>query len=220
MSTEHMLIFTGGDAPHEHVHPHLPNDAFVIAADSGYEHAVHVGQIPHLLVGDMDSISAKHLADAKVRDIEIIEYASDKDLTDTEIALSAAIERGATSITIVSGGGDRFDHVIGMLHSLASFSAQAQTTVFIGSARITFLSPGTSCGIDTIADDTISLIPIGGDVVVTTTGLQWNLTNDTLQAFTSRGVSNRATHSTVTIASTAGTLAIIQPFFLNSGDPT
>ena len=217
MSIEHTLIFTGGDAPHANVHPHLPDGALIIAADSGYEHAVQSGQIPHLLVGDMDSISPSHLADARTRDIEIIEFASEKDLTDTEIALSAAIERGSTAITIVSGGGDRFDHILGMLHSLASFSALAQTTVFIGTARITFLAAGTSCTIAAVENDTISLIPLGGDVVVTTTGLQWNLTDDTLEAFASRGVSNRATNSAVSIRSSAGTLAIVQPFFLNQG---
>lgn len=218
MTTEHSLIFTGGDAPHENVFAHLPIDAFVIAADSGYEHAIRAEHIPHLLVGDMDSISSEHLADARTRDVDIAEYSSDKDLTDTEIALSAAIERGSSFITIVSGGGDRFDHVIGMLHSLASFSALAQTTVFIGSARITFLSAGASLVIDTEPDDTISLIPLGGDVVVTTNGLQWNLVSETLAAFASRGVSNRAIHSYVTISTSAGTLAIIQPFFLHSGE--
>lgn len=217
MTTEHTLIFTGGDAPHANAHRHLPHGSFVIAADSGYGHAVHAGRIPHLLVGDMDSISALHLADAQSRNIEIVEYASDKDLTDTEIALSAAIDRQASAITIVSGGGDRFDHVIGMLHSLASFSALADTTVFVGSARITFLAAGRSCNIDTVANDTISLIPLGGNVVATTTGLQWNLASETLDAFASRGVSNRATDSTVTIHSSAGTLAIIQPFFLDLG---
>ena len=217
MTLGHTLIFTGGDGPHPLVFPHLPTDAFIIAADSGYEHAISSGHQPHLLVGDMDSISAAHLADARALGIEIDEHPSNKDLTDSEIAMTAALERGATAITIVAGGGDRFDHVIGLLHSLASFSPRAFTTVFIGSARITFASPGDVCTINTIVNDTVSLIPLGGDVVVSTTGLQWNLTNETLHAFASRGVSNRTTHATITIRTTAGVLAIIQPFFLTPG---
>ena len=217
MTLGHTLIFTGGDGPHSLVFPHLPSDAFIIAADSGYEHAVSSGHQPHLLVGDMDSISAAHLADARVLGIEIEEHQSNKDLTDTELAVTAALERGATAITIVAGGGDRFDHVIGLLHSLASFSPRALTTVFIGTARITFTSPGDLRTITTTVNDTVSLIPLGGDVVVSTTGLQWNLTNETLRAFASRGVSNRATHTTITIQATTGILAIIQPFFLTPG---
>jgi thiamine pyrophosphokinase len=217
MTLGHTLIFTGGDGPHPLVFPHLPTDAFIIAADSGYEHAISSGHQPHLLVGDMDSISAAHLADARALGIEIDEHPSNKDLTDSEIAMTAALERGATAITIVAGGGDRFDHVIGLLHSLASFSSSAITTVFIGTARITFTSPGDVRTINTAVNDTVSLIPLGGDVVVSTTGLQWNLTNETLRAFASRGVSNRATHTTITIQATTGILAIIQPFFLTPG---
>ena len=217
MTLGHTLIFTGGDGPHPLVFPHLPTDAFIIAADSGYEHAISSGHQPHLLVGDMDSISAAHLADARALGIEIDEHPSNKDLTDSEIAMTAALERGATAITIVAGGGDRFDHVIGLLHSLASFSSGALTTVFIGTARITFTSPGDVRTINTTVNDTVSLIPLGGDVVVSTTGLQWNLTNETLRAFASRGVSNRATHTTITVQATAGILAIIQPFFLTPG---
>lgn len=217
MTLGHTLIFTGGDGPHSLVFAHVPNDAFIIAADSGYEHAISSGHQPHLLVGDMDSISATHLADARVLGIDIEEHPSDKDLTDTEIAIAAAATRGATAITIVAGGGDRFDHVIGLLHSLASFSSRALTTVFIGTARISFATPDDVHTINTAVNDTVSLIPLGGDVVVSTTGLQWDLTNETLHAFASRGVSNRATHTTITVHATAGTLAIIQPFFLTPG---
>jgi thiamine pyrophosphokinase len=64
----------------------------------------------------------------------------------------------------------------------------------------------------------ISLIPIGGAATVTTTGLQWELENDTLQSFASRGVSNIATGKSVTISVTDGSLAVVEPFFFNTGD--
>jgi thiamine pyrophosphokinase len=60
----------------------------------------------------------------------------------------------------------------------------------------------------------ISLIPLGGSSVISTTGLQWNLANEELQAFASRGVSNIATHTEVSVTVTHGLVAIIQPFFL------
>ena len=70
----------------------------------------------------------------------------------------------------------------------------------------------------TRAGDIISLIPIGGDATVTTSGLQWELTNSTLQSFASRGVSNVATSRSITISVTDGLLAVIEPLFLNPGD--
>ena len=218
MATSHTLIFIGGDPPHPNVRQHLPNDAFVIAADSGYAHAIAMGFVPNELVGDMDSISAVDLTDAHDSNVLITEYPTDKDLTDTEIAIASALARQSTHITVVSGGGDRFDHVLGMVHSLASCAGTVDTTLFIGTARVSYVSYTKEFQLNTQPGDIVSLIPLGGDNTVTTTGLQWELDHDTLQSFASRGVSNIATSESVSISVTDGLLAVIQPFFLNPGD--
>ena len=218
MATSHTLIFIGGDPPHPNVRQHLPTDAYVIAADSGYAHAIAMGFVPNELVGDMDSISAVDLTDAHDSNVLITEYPTDKDLTDTEIAIASALARQSTHITVVSGGGDRFDHVLGMVHSLASCAGTVDTTLFIGTARVSYVSYTKEFQLNTQPGDIVSLIPLGGDNTVTTTGLQWELTNDTLQSFASRGVSNIATSESVSISVTDGLLAVIQPFFLNPGD--
>jgi thiamine pyrophosphokinase len=218
MASSHSLIFIGGDPPHPNVCHHLPLDAFVIAADSGYAHAIAMGFVPHELVGDMDSITALDLTDARDSNINITQFSTDKDLTDTEIAIASAIARNSTHITVVSGGGDRFDHVLGMVHSLASCALTVDTTLLIGTARISYAAYTKEFRITTKPGNTISLIPIGGAATVTTTGLQWELNNDTLQSFASRGVSNIATGDSVSISVTDGSLAVIEPFFLNPGD--
>jgi thiamine pyrophosphokinase len=218
MATSHTLIFIGGDPPHPNVRQHLPADAFVIAADSGYAHAIAMGFVPNELVGDMDSITAVDLSDARDSNILISQFPTDKDLTDTEIAITSAIARQATHISVVSGGGDRFDHVLGMVHSLASCALTVDTTLLIGTARVSYATFTKEFRINTQLGDTISLIPIGGAATVTTTGLQWELDHDTLQSFSSRGVSNIATGESVSISVTDGSLAVIEPFFINSGD--
>ena len=218
MVSSHILIFIGGDPPHPNVRQHLPADAFVIAADSGYAHAIAMGFVPNELVGDMDSITAVDLSDARDSNILISQFPTDKDLTDTEIAITSAIARQSTHITVVSGGGDRFDHVLGMVHSLASCALTVDTTLLIGTARVSYATYTKEFRITTQPGDTISLIPIGGAATVTTTGLQWELDHDTLQSFSSRGVSNIATGESVSISVTDGSLAVIEPFFINSGD--
>jgi len=218
MASGHTLIFIGGDPPHPNVRQHLSTDAYVIAADSGYAHAIAMGFVPNELVGDMDSISAVDLTDAHDSNVLITEYPTDKDLTDTEIAIASALARQSTHITVVSGGGDRFDHVLGMVHSLASCAGTVDTTLFIGTARVSYVSYIKEFQLNTQPGDIVSLIPLGGDNTVTTTGLQWELDHDTLQSFASRGVSNIATRESVSISVTDGLLAVIQPFFLNPGD--
>jgi thiamine pyrophosphokinase len=218
MASSHTLIFIGGDPPHPNVRQHLPTDAHVIAADSGYAHAIAMGFVPNELVGDMDSITAVDLSDARDSNILISQFPIDKDLTDTEIAITSAIARHSTLITVVSGGGDRFDHVLGMVHSLASCARTVDTTLLIGTARVSYATYTKEFRINTQPGNTISLIPIGGAATVTTVGLQWELDNDTLQSFASRGVSNIATGESVSISVTDGSLAVIEPFFINPGD--
>lgn len=218
MVSSHTLIFIGGDPPHPNVRQHLPTDAFVIAADSGYAHAIAMGFVPNELVGDMDSITAVDLTEARDSNILISQFPTDKNQTDTELAIASAIVRESTHITVVSGGGDRFDHVLGMVHSLASCAPAVDTTLLIGTARISYAAYTKEFRITTQPGNTISLIPIGGAATVTTTGLQWELDSDTLQSFASRGVSNIATGDSVSISVTDGSLAVIEPFFLNPGD--
>ena len=218
MASGHTLIFIGGDPPHPNMRQHLPVDAHVIAADSGYAHAIAMGFVPHELVGDMDSITAVDLTDARDSNILISQFSADKDLTDTEIAIASAIARHSIHITVVSGGGDRFDHVLAMVHSLASCAGTIDTTLLIGTATVSYVTFTQKFTIETQAGDIVSLIPIGGAATVTTTGLQWELNSDTLQSFASRGVSNIATGESITISVTDGLLAVIEPFFLNPGD--
>jgi thiamine pyrophosphokinase len=218
MASSHTLIFIGGDPPHPNVRQHLPADAYVIAADSGYGHAIAMGFVPNELVGDMDSITSVDLTDARDSNILISQFPTDKDLTDTEIAIASAIARHSARVTVVSGNGDRFDHVLGMVHSLASCARTVDTNLLIGTARVSYATYTKELHLTTEAENIMSLLPIGGDATVTTTGLQWELDDDILQSFASRGVSNITTGESVTISVTDGLLAVVEPFFLNPGD--
>jgi len=217
MAIQPLLIFIGGDPPPGSVLAQLPDNPYVIVADSGWEHAVALGFIPDVLVGDMDSIRPQHLEDARRGGVEIIEYPSDKDFTDTELALSTGHDRGFIDITVISGGGDRFDHLLAMMHSLLPYARPPTEIVcHLAHARIDFVAGGYSIGLAVDIGETISLIPLGGDATgVTTTGLTWNLSANTLSATSSRGVSNITKSTVVEISVTTGLLAIIQPFIHN-----
>ena len=208
-------IFVGGSPPDIRVLAHLHPTALVIAADSGWSNAVSLGCQPSLLVGDMDSIDPADLEAARQSGCETMVHPADKDLTDAEIALDEAIARGCNVITLVSGGGDRFDHILAMVHSFAS--TDADVTAFIGPARLTYCRPARPRSLQVERNSLVSLIPIGGDATgVHTTGLKWNLDGDTLRALRSRGVSNVTTADHLTISIRDGRVAIVQPDFLEA----
>jgi thiamine pyrophosphokinase len=83
--------------------------ARAIAADGGIRHAGALGLLPELWVGDFDS-STDDLA-IQYAEVPRLEYPAEKSLTDGELAVQTALERGATRILLVGAlGGERADH--------------------------------------------------------------------------------------------------------------
>ena len=182
-------------------------DGFVIAADSGFDHARRLGIKVDLLVGDLDSISPEALALAGV----IEKHPPDKDATDLALALDAAVRVGAGSVFVIGGGGGRIDHFLANAALLASAHYR--------NLRLTWL-PGTAV-ISVVRDrvelsgspgDLVSLLPYGGRADgVTTSGLRWALHEEELAPGTSRGVSNQMIDRTATVELKQGTLLVVRP---------
>src|SRR4051812_39201193 len=96
-------------------------EALVIGADSGLDHAVEAGLRPSVLIGDLDSVSAGGRMWAYAHDVAIEEFAVDKDVTDTGLALAAAADAAdATDLLLLGGTGDRLDHTLGALIALGA----------------------------------------------------------------------------------------------------
>src|SRR5437667_7677812 len=108
------VIFAGGTLrPGKTMHAAIAQADLVISADSGAATALDYGCTPAIVVGDLDSLDALLLQQLQERGTQIIQAAVEKNETDTELAVQLAIDRGATSITLLSAlGGQRFDHTM------------------------------------------------------------------------------------------------------------
>jgi thiamine pyrophosphokinase len=203
------LIFTGGARPHHRIALELQTPQLVIAADAGWSHARAFGYVPQFLVGDLDSISADDLAEAHLLDTEIVQHSVDKDLTDTEIAVQLARSLKYERIHVLSGGGDRFDHLVAMLHLLAAYTEDAVVTAHVGSSFVHFVTPKQRFEVKCAPGTTVSLIPLGGPARgVRSEGLKWNLSRETLQSFASRGVSNYTVADSFSLSLRTGVIAV------------
>lgn len=78
---------------------------FVICVDGGYRHAQKLNISVDLWLGDNDSLLSND-----IKAIEIKRFNSDKDKTDTNLAIDEAIARGFKSAVIFGGTGGRIDH--------------------------------------------------------------------------------------------------------------
>ena len=201
------VVFAGGDPSPAAVLAGLPVGAYVIAADSGFDHARRLKVRVDLVVGDMDSISATGLVLAA----ETETHPTDKGATDLAIALDAALARGFSRVVVVGGAGGRIDH---FLANAALLAAPEYTLL-----RLRWL-PGSAV-INVVRDrvelagspgDLVSLLPYGGPAGgVTTSGLRWPLTGATLSPGTSLGVSNEFVEARATVEIATGVLLSVQP---------
>lgn len=210
------VVVIGGGPLHPAAAAHVATTDLVLAADSGYDLAVAAGLRPDRLFGDLDSISDAGLSQARDAGIEIVAFPTDKDATDTELALDAALDAVGPggSILLLSGGGDRFDHLLASLHVLAMprFAACAAIDGWFGPALVRMLhAPRTVEVPVTEPGATVSLVPLTDVEGVTTAGLAWPLRDEPLPLGTSRGVSNLTLGGPCSVTARSGVLAAVIP---------
>ncbi len=185
-------------------------DALVICADGGAEVALKMGLYPHIVVGDMDSVDPNTLDTLEVAGAELLRFPPDKDETDLELALLEAAERGATDIFILAAMGARIDHTLSNLY-LLTLPALQNCIVYLvdDNQSVWVVQPGTHPLRGAIGD-TVSLIPFQGDAQgITTHGLQYPLSDETLYLGPARGVSNVIISPEASVTFKSGTLLII-----------
>ena len=214
------VIVIGGGVIDRRVVDHLPAERIVVAADSGLDHAIELGLHVDLLVGDLDSVSDRGLATADAQGMPIERHRPDKDATDTELALLAAVERGCTHLVGVGGprpDDSRLDHELGVLFAFAAPAlADREVELWWGPAHVLVVhGPGTAA-IDAPPGAVISLLPLHGPATgVTTSGLRYPLHSEPLSAGSGRGISNEVLAGEAAVVElTAGTLLVIHPLGL------
>jgi thiamine pyrophosphokinase len=190
----------------------VPAD-LVLAADGGAASLDRMGQRPDLLVGDLDSIDPA-LAERLAADgVPIERHPADKEASDTELAVAAALAAGATEVVILGAvGGDRLDHELANLLLLAD-PALAGRNVSAARGRTTLRAVHGAGRLElrSATGDLVTLLPVGGDASgVSTEGLRWPLENAVLAMGRSRGLSNEVLHSPASVRIARGTLLVVE----------
>jgi len=207
------LVFANGDlhdGPAVRRALHEGAGALIIAADGGARLALACGLTPHLVVGDMDSLSEDDLADLRAHGAIIQRVTAEKDETDLELALLAAAERGAAWVRVLGAAGGRLDQTLAnaLLLTLDALTGR-DVRLVAGQQTLWLIGPGEHA-LDGAPGDTISLIPLGGDARgVRTEGLRYPLRGETLRFGPARGVSNIIAAAGARVALDEGTLVVV-----------
>jgi thiamine pyrophosphokinase len=192
----------------------------VVAADGGVRHAATLGLRVDRWVGDGDSTEPEELDRLAAAGVAISRVAVDKDESDTELALLAAIEAGADRITILGAlGGPRIDHALANVTLLCHPALEQRDALLYdeAGARLSLLVGPDRQGVAGARElsgrvgDLVSLIPLGESAHdVTTDGLRYPLSAETLVVGRTRGLSNVRIASTARVRVGTGRLLLIE----------
>jgi thiamine pyrophosphokinase len=81
---------------------------FVICADGGTRHADYMNVIPDMIIGDMDSIDPDLLGKYIGKGVKTRLFKTEKDETDSQLAVDIAFEQGFKDIVLLGAFGCSF----------------------------------------------------------------------------------------------------------------
>lgn len=210
--TQRAVIFVNGHIEtYDWLHHRLRPDDYLIGADGGTRHCLAVNRLPHVVVGDMDSIDPALLARLAAQGVIIERHPTRKDWTDLELAIRRAVADGAGEVLLVGALGGRLDQTFANL----LVSARREWTVPVlladGYQTAQVLRSDECFTLTGAVGSTVSVIPLSQEVTgITYTGLEYPLIKATLPLGSTRGVSNVIAHSPATICIEDGVALVVQ----------
>jgi len=162
----------------------------IIGVDGGASHVKAMSLKPHLILGDFDSIEKEVYDYFSDMGVDIKKYPSEKDETDTELAVEYAMSMGCNKIIIAGGIGTRFDHTLANVFLLKKMLDKGVEGWVVNEYnRITLIN--NCIKIKKERGIKVSLLPLS-DVVdgISTKGLYYPLYNYRMEIGPTRGISN------------------------------
>jgi thiamine pyrophosphokinase len=209
------LIITGGSIQDGFACEIIKNGGFdlITAADSGMDFLYRNHIIPDIIVGDFDSADSNSLDYFREQSrVEFCRLNPEKDDTDTEFAIRDAISRGVTELTILGAIGNRIDHVLSNV-ALLGIGIENDVGIQIVDEhnRIRMVNQSMVISKKEQFGTYISLIPCTEKVTnLTLTGFKYNLTDFTLEGYTSLGISNEIVDDVAEIIFKNGILLVVE----------
>ena len=204
------VVVGGGAVPR----PQIDVDD-LIAADSGLDRALEAGLSPTLLVGDLDSISDDGLWWAREHGLRVEQHSTDKDDTDTALALRAAVATPHDRLLLLGPSSvDRLDHQLGTIVALGApeLARLEAITAQLGDTVLHVLHPGHAVDLELAVGTTFSLLALHGTCTgIEMRGARWPLSDAELQPGRTLGISNESVGGTVHVSVTDGVLTVVIP---------
>ncbi|MEX2604146.1 MAG: thiamine diphosphokinase [Gracilimonas sp.] len=199
----HAVIVSNGFPPtKELLEAEIKRADLLIGADGGGNTILRHGITPDVVIGDMDSFQKPEIINFEmIRDL-------DQETNDLEKALSLANQKGSETCTVLGAFGRRMDHSLKNISVLKKFNPAFQKLLFVDEMLTAFLVENKYTG-ELPAGSIVSLFPLSGNVKgITTKGLKYPLSNESLENGRRDGTSNETVESEFSIEIESGDLVV------------
>ncbi|MBO4213423.1 MAG: thiamine diphosphokinase [Lachnospiraceae bacterium] len=217
-----IAVVTGGHIEYDYVRKELETREFdaIIACDSGCRFFLDEKINFDYAVGDFDSIDKKHyeLLMGEYAD-KVTKYPSEKDYTDTEIAVNLAMDlidkdKSTTlensEIILYGATGTRIDHILGNIELLYKPTVSGVRIAITDSHNRIELIKDRRVIAREAGYPFFSIVPYGvSEVTVSEHGCKYELSNHKLGKGVTLGISNEVTADAAEIKVTCGMLVLV-----------
>lgn len=195
------VVLANGPFP-THTYPlnYLNSAGTLICCDGAADKAIKNGLTPHVIIGDLDSLSLDPSSFAG----KLVRIGKQNN-TDLEKTLDWCIENQIKKVTLLGATGGREDHTLANLFLMRTFSDQIEIEMITDRFIIYYTEKEKTFSTDT--GQNISLQPLSSKNVISTSGFKYNLDHELLK-IGGHGISNEAAEKSFTISLEKGSLLV------------
>jgi thiamine pyrophosphokinase len=184
------VILTGGEPPERRLlEDCMAGSELTISVDGASDVFYKHGIIPDVLIGDFDTADKSCVKALEERGAKVIVLKEEKNETDSEAAVDYALSCGADDITILGALGGRTDHLLSNVMMLVR-ADMAGAKCRILTEECELLVSDKDFRLFGEQGQTVSILPLTGEICVDATDLKYPLDNLLLKWGSSRGISN------------------------------
>ena len=211
MPVRRAWVFAGGEFALNHLpQREVDEQDLIVCVDGGLQHCLQLGLRPHMLVGDMDSVSHELLQDDRIRNVKRYVYPSDKSASDLELSLTILSTEPVDEVILMGVSGGRTDHMLfnWQLVRLCQWPFAIQ---FIDETTRSYVlnADKREVAIETDPGIVVSLLPMESCTGVETSGLQYPLSNAVIDSGSTLGLSNVVNSEQVRVSIANGSLLVM-----------
>ena len=191
--TNYTVLIANGEFPNnEYCNNILSNNPEIICVDTNQELIEKLGIKPKIILGDLDTANINNANNS----VQIIKL-DNQNKTDLEKAFEFCLEEKINEIVVLGATGQADDHNLANILIAYQYSKKLNIELISNYFRIMFINERKT--IKAKKNMRVSMISLDTNNKISSSGLQYELKNETLDTFT-KGISNKCIENEFTIS--------------------